>query len=266
MQSPGGSTRPASSSSEVTVAANGSDTRFDLIVVGSGPGGYVAAIRASQLGLKVACIEAEKVGGVCLNVGCIPTKALLTSALLANEMKSGEKHGIQASDLTFDLGPAQERSRGVANQLSRGVTGLFKKNRITHVQGYGRLVGKGRVEVDSEGEKSTLEADHIIIATGSRPRNLPSLPIDEERIWSSTGALMQEKAPESLLIVGAGAIGMEFADIYDAYGTKVTMVEALDRILPLEDAEVSKFRPLRVGRHPGRRGARHLQRRRRRDP
>lgn len=241
MQSPGGSTRPASSSSEVTVAANGSDTRFDLIVVGSGPGGYVAAIRASQLGLKVACIEAEKVGGVCLNVGCIPTKALLTSALLANEMKSAEKHGIQTSDLTFDLGPAQERSRGVANQLSRGVAGLFKKNRITHVQGYGRLVGKGRVEVDSEGEKSTLEADHIIIATGSRPRSLPSLPIDEERIWSSTGALMQEKAPESLLIVGAGAIGMEFADIYDAYGTKVTMVEALDRILPLEDAEVSKF-------------------------
>lgn len=223
------------------MAANGNETRFDLIVVGSGPGGYIAAIRAAQLGLQVACIEADKVGGVCLNVGCIPTKALLTSALLVNQLKSAEQHGIHASDVTFDLGPAQERSRGVAGQLSRGVTGLLKKNKITHVQGYGRLLGGGRVEVDADGEKSTLAADHIIIATGSRPRALPSLTIDEERVWSSTGALMQDKAPESLLIVGAGAIGMEFADIYDAYGTRVTMVEALDRILPLEDAEVSKF-------------------------
>lgn len=224
------------------MAANGSDdTRFDLIVVGSGPGGYIAAIRASQLGLNVACIEAEKVGGVCLNIGCIPTKAMLTSALLVNEMKSAEQHGIKASDVTFDLGPAQERSRRVADQLSKGVTGLLKKNKIKHVQGYGRLLGGGKVEVDSDGAKTTLEADHIIVATGSRPRNLPILQIDEDRIWSSTGALMQTKAPESLLIVGAGAIGMEFADVYDSYGTKVTIVEAIDRILPLEDAEVSKF-------------------------
>jgi dihydrolipoamide dehydrogenase len=224
------------------VAANVSgETRFDLIVVGSGPGGYIAAIRAAQLGMNVACIEADKLGGVCLNIGCIPTKAMLTSALLVNDVKNGESHGIRASELTFDLGPAQERSRRVAEQLSRGIAGLFKKNKITHVQGYGRLLGEGRVEVDHDGEKRTLESDHIIVATGSRPRNLPFLQIDEERIWSSTGALMQTKAPETLLIVGAGAIGMEFADVYEAFGTKVTIVEALDRILPLEDHEVSAF-------------------------
>lgn len=224
------------------MAANVSDdSRFDLLVVGSGPGGYIAAIRASQLGMNVACVEADRLGGVCLNIGCIPTKALLTSALLVNDVKTAEKHGIQASDLSFDLGPAQERSRGVANQLSRGIAGLFKKNKITHIQGYGRLKGKGQVEVTGEDGTRVVAADHIIVATGSRPRNLPFLQIDEERIWSSTGALMQTSAPSSLLIVGAGAIGMEFADIYEAYGTKITVVEALDRVLPLEDHEVSAF-------------------------
>ncbi|MBT8337771.1 MAG: dihydrolipoyl dehydrogenase [Gemmatimonadetes bacterium] len=218
------------------------DTRFDIIVVGSGPGGYIAAIRASQLGMNVACVEADKLGGVCLNIGCIPTKAMLTSALLVNDVKtSGEAHGITASDLSFDLGPAQERSRRVANQLSRGIAGLFKKNKITHVQGYGRLQGGGAVAVENEGETRVIHGESIIVATGSRPRNLPSLQIDEDRIWSSTGALMQTEAPGSLLIVGAGAIGMEFADVYEAYGTKVTIVEALDRILPLEDREVSAF-------------------------
>ena len=218
------------------------DTRFDLIVVGSGPGGYIAAIRAAQLGMNVACVEADKLGGVCLNIGCIPTKAMLTSALLVNDVKSsGEKHGIMASDLSFDLGPAQERSRRVANQLSRGIAGLFKKNKIAHVQGYGRLQGGGAVAVENDGETRVIHGDHIIVATGSRPRNLPSLQIDEDRIWSSTGALMQTEAPSSLLIVGAGAIGMEFADVYEAYGTKITIVEALDRILPLEDKDVSAF-------------------------
>ena len=216
--------------------------RFDLIIIGSGPGGYVAAIRASQMGMKVACVEVDKLGGVCLNIGCIPTKALLTSALLVNEMKDGEKHGIVAKDLTFDFGPAQKRSRGVADQLNKGVGFLFKKNKVTHLEGYGRLKGKGKVEVEAEdGAKTVYEAGNVIIATGSRPRDLPILKIDEDRIWSSTGALMAEEAPESLFIVGAGAIGMEFADVYDAFGTKVTIVEALDRILPLEDAEVSKF-------------------------
>ncbi len=219
-----------------------SGDHFDLVIIGSGPGGYVAAIRAAQLGMSVACVEMDRLGGVCLNIGCIPTKALLTSALLVNEMKEGAKHGIMASDVTYDLGPAQKRSRGVADQLNRGVGHLFKKNEVTHVEGHGRLSGKGRVEVEGkDGSKTSFGAKNVIIATGSRPRDLPVLKIDEARIWSSTGALMQERAPESLFIVGAGAIGMEFADIYNAFGTKVTLVEALDRILPLEDAEVSKF-------------------------
>jgi len=219
------------------------DTKtFDLIVIGSGPGGYVAAIRAAQLGLSVACVEERDLGGVCLNIGCIPTKALLSSALLANEMKEGEQHGIIAKDLSFDLGPAQERSRRVVKQMTNGVAHLFKKNKITHLAGSGRLTGAGKVEVEAEGgDKKGYEAKHIIIATGSRPRDLPILKIDEDRIWSSTGALQQKAAPASLFIVGAGAIGMEFADVYASFGSNVTIVEALDRILPLEDAEVSKF-------------------------
>ena len=216
--------------------------RFDLIIIGSGPGGYVAAIRGAQLGMNVACVEVDALGGVCLNIGCIPTKAMLTSAMLVNEMKNGARHGITATDLNFDLAPAQERSRGVANQMAKGIAHLFKKNKVTHLAGYGRLKGKGKVEVTGEdGAKTVYEATNVLIATGSRPRDLPILKIDEDRIWSSTGALMQKQAPESLLIVGAGAIGMEFADVYDSYGTKITIVEAIDRVLPLEDKEVSKF-------------------------
>jgi dihydrolipoamide dehydrogenase len=223
------------------VAGNGGE-RFDLIVIGSGPGGYVAAIRAAQLGMSVACVEDQHLGGVCLNIGCIPTKALLTSALLVNEMKDGEKHGIISKDVTFDLGPAQERSRRVADQMRKGVGHLFKKNGVTPMEGFGRLNGKGKVEVQAaDGNKTSYDAEHIIIATGSRPRDLPVLKTDEEHIWSSTGALMQDEAPATLLIVGAGAIGMEFADVFASYGTEVTIVEALDRVLPLEDAEVSKF-------------------------
>lgn len=224
------------------MAGKDSGDRFDLVIIGSGPGGYVAAIRAAQLGMSVACVEVDKLGGVCLNIGCIPTKALLSSALLVNEMKDGEKHGIIAKDVSFDLGPAQKRSRAVADQMNRGIAHLFKKNKVTHVQGFGRLKGKGKVEVEGEdGTNRVLEAGHVIIATGSRPRDLPVLKIDENRIWSSTGALMQQGAPASLLIVGAGAIGMEFADVFASYGSKVTLVEALERILPLEDAEISKF-------------------------
>jgi dihydrolipoamide dehydrogenase len=215
---------------------------FDLIVIGSGPGGYVAAIRAAQLGLSVACVEDQDLGGVCLNIGCIPTKALLTSALLANEMREGEQHGIIAKDLTFDLGPAQERSRRVVKQMTNGIAHLFKKNKVTHLQGFGRLAGSGKVEVENaEGSKKVYGASHVVIATGSRPRDIPVLKADEDRIWSSTGALMQTEAPASLFIVGAGAIGMEFADVFASFGSKVTIVEALDRILPLEDAEISKF-------------------------
>ncbi|MEZ4424723.1 MAG: dihydrolipoyl dehydrogenase [Gemmatimonadota bacterium] len=214
--------------------------QFDVIVIGSGPGGYVAAIRAAQLGLKAACVEVDKLGGVCLNIGCIPTKALLTSALLVNEMKHGESHGILVGDMKISLGPAQKRSRGVADQLSKGIGFLFKKNKVTHLQGYGRIKGKGEVEVQgSDGQTTTYQTKNIIVATGSRPRNLPNLQIDEERIWSSTGALFQTEAPGSLAVVGAGAVGMEFADVYESFGSKVTVVEALDRVLPLEDKECS---------------------------
>ncbi len=224
------------------MAGNGSEkTSFDLIVVGGGPGGYVAAIRASQLGMDVACVETEKLGGVCLNIGCIPTKSLLTSALLVNEMAGASDHGISFSDLKVDLAPAQERSRKVADQLNRGVTMLFKKNKVTHVEGFGRLAGKGTVEVEGkEGGKRKITAPHIILATGSRPRSLPFLEIDGDRIWSSDHALFAKEAPKTLAIVGSGAIGMEFADIFDAYGSEVTILEALDRVLPLEDADVSK--------------------------
>ena len=224
---------------------------FDLIVIGSGPGGYVAAIRAAQLGLRVACVEDQHLGGVCLNIGCIPTKALLTSALLAKEMKEVEKHGIIAKDVTLDLGPAQERSRRVADQMKKGVGHLFKKYKVTHIEGFGRLKGKGKVEVEAPGgNKSTYDAAHVLIATGSRPRDLPTLKIDEKRIWSSTGALMQAKAPGSLFIVGAGAIGMEFADVYASYGTQVRLLEALPRVLPIEDEDASTL----ITRLFGRRG------------
>ena len=158
---------------------------FDLIVVGSGPGGYVAAIRAAQLGMKVACVETEKLGGVCLNTGCIPTKALLSSAFLVGELTNASRHGITVGDLSIDLGPAQDRSRKVAAQMARGIAHLFKKNGITHLEGYGRLAGAGQVEVEADsGKKELHTASHTIIATGSRPRDLPTLKIDEDRIWS----------------------------------------------------------------------------------
>ncbi len=213
---------------------------FDVLVIGGGPGGYVAAIRGAQLGLNVACVEADKLGGVCLNIGCIPTKALLTSAALANELKTAGAHGITFTKVNVDLGPAQERSRAIAEQLANGVGHLFKKNKVTHIEGRGRLLGGGGVEVEAaDGGRQAYTAGHVILATGSRPRDIPVLPIDEDRIWSSTGALFQNEAPDTLAVVGAGAVGMEFADVYNAFGTKVTVIEALDRILPLEDADSS---------------------------
>ena len=213
---------------------------FDVLIIGGGPGGYVAAIRGAQLGLNVACVEADKLGGVCLNIGCIPTKALLTSAALANELKTAGAHGITFAKANVDLGPAQERSRTIAEQLANGVGHLFKKNKVTHIEGRGSLLGGGGVEVEAaDGGRQAYNAGHVIVATGSRPRDIPVLPIDEDRIWSSTGALFQNEAPDTLAVVGAGAVGMEFADVYNAFGTKVTVIEALDRILPLEDADSS---------------------------
>jgi dihydrolipoamide dehydrogenase len=213
---------------------------FGVLIIGGGPGGYVAAIRGAQLGLKVACVEADKLGGVCLNIGCIPTKALLSSASLVNDVKTAGVHGITFTGVHVDLGPAQRRSRAIADQLANGVGHLFKKNKITHIKGRGNLLGGGKVEVEaSDGGRQAYTAKHIIIATGSRPREIGVLPIDEDHIWSSTGALFRIEAPETLAVVGAGAVGMELADVYNAYGTKVTVIEALDRILPLEDADSS---------------------------
>lgn len=218
----------------------GDERSFDLVIIGSGPGGYVAAIRGAQLGMRVACVEREKLGGVCLNIGCIPTKALLTSASFVQEMRRSESHGVVFENATVSLGPAQERSRKAADQLNRGVGHLFKKNGVSHLQGIGRLLGEGKVEVEGAGgEKAVYRADHVVIATGSRPRDLPMLKIDEGKIWSSTGALFQKEAPKSLAVVGAGAVGMEFADIYSAYGSEVHVIEMLDRVLPLEDKESS---------------------------
>ena len=218
----------------------GNETReFDLIVIGSGPGGYVAAIRASQLGMSVACVEAEKLGGVCLNIGCIPTKSLLTSARMVTEVRGAGKHGITTSEVTVDLAPAQERSRQVSEQMNRGVAHLFRKNKITHVSGHGRLAGGGRVEVEAADSATLYEAPHVIVATGSRPNSLPFLAVDGKGVWSSDEALYVTKAPGSLAIIGAGAIGMEFADIFEAYGSEVTILEALDRVLPVEDEDIS---------------------------
>ena len=217
------------------------DRNFDVIVIGSGPGGYVAAIRAAQLGLSAACVEYEELGGVCLNVGCIPTKALLSSALLVGQLRKAKQHGIMLGEVGVDLGPAQKRSRTVASRLVRGIGHLFKKNGVTHIQGYGRLAGGGTVEVTGEdGESQRYHGRNVIIATGSRPRDIPVLVIDGERVWSSTHALFQADAPGHLVVVGAGAVGIEFADIYAAYGSKVTVIEMLDRILPVEDEEVSE--------------------------
>ncbi len=216
------------------------DTNFDVVIIGAGPGGYVAAIKAGQLGYKVACVEQEFLGGVCLNIGCIPTKALLESAAMISHLGHAKEFGLEIGEIRTNLAQAQKRSRQVSERLVKGVGFLFKKNKVTHVPGRGRLAGKGKVEVtDGEGKPQTLSAEHIVIATGSRNRDLPFLKVDHERVWDSTSALMAQDAPETLAVIGAGAIGCEFADVYAAFGTKVTIIEALDRILPLEDKDCS---------------------------
>lgn len=210
---------------------------FDLIVIGSGPGGYVAAIRASQLGLKTAVIEKEKPGGVCLNIGCIPSKALIHQAEIYKSMGGLEYMGIKVSRESFDYRQVFKKSREAADRLSKGIMFLFKKNNIEYIPGNARLTGKNQVTVD--GEKS-LTAKNILIATGSRPREIPMFPFDEKTVLSSTGALMLEELPSRMLILGAGAIGVEFAHIFNSFGVEITLVEMLDTILPLEDSETVK--------------------------
>jgi dihydrolipoamide dehydrogenase len=210
---------------------------YDLIVLGSGPGGYVSAIRASQLGMKVAIVEREKLGGICLNWGCIPTKALLRTSEIHHYMTHAGAYGLSAEKVGFDLAAIVERSRKVAGQLNMGVKGLMKKNKVTVVEGEGKLSGKGILSV---GDKQ-LQAKHILIATGARARDLPFAKADGERIWTYRHAMVPREMPTRLLVIGSGAIGVEFASFYSDMGAEVTIVEMLPRILPVEDEEVSAF-------------------------
>jgi dihydrolipoamide dehydrogenase len=214
---------------------------YDLIVLGSGPGGYVAAIRASQLGLKVAIVERERLGGICLNFGCIPTKALLRTSEIYHYMTHAAAYGLIAEKPGFDLAKVVDRSRKVAGQLNAGVKGLMKKNKVTVVEGQGTLTGKNKLTVDQSGAKTELQAKHIIVATGARARDLPFAKADGERIWTYRHALMPNAMPTKLLVIGSGAIGVEFASFYSDMGAEVTIVEMLPRILPVEDEDVSAF-------------------------
>jgi dihydrolipoamide dehydrogenase len=218
------------------------DTSFDVVIIGSGPGGYVAAIRAAQLNLKTAIVEREHLGGICLNWGCIPTKALLRSAEVGHLLKHADAYGFSAKDVSFDLGKVVERSRKVAKQLSNGVGFLMKKNKITVFDGSGKLNGAGKVKVEKDGKPvADLTAKHIILATGARARSFPGLEPDGKLVWTYKEAMIPPTMPKSLLVIGSGAIGIEFASFYRTLGAEVTVVEVLPRILPVEDAEVSAF-------------------------
>ena len=213
---------------------------FDLIVVGGGPGGYVAAIRAAQLKMKVAVVEAKHLGGICLNWGCIPTKALLRSAEVKHMLDHLPEFGFSAENVKVDLAKIVARSRGVSKQLSGGIGHLLKKNKVTVYNGYGKLMGGGNLAVSQNGKPvAQLYAPHIILATGARPRQIPGLEVDGSKIISYFEAMVPETLPKSLLIMGSGAIGMEFASFYRSLGVDVTIVEMMDRILPVEDAEIS---------------------------
>ena len=223
------------------------DTSFDLIVIGGGPGGYVAAIRAAQLGMKTAVVEREHMGGICLNWGCIPTKALLRTADIYELFHRADEFGLKADNIGFDLDKVVKRSRKVAGRLSSGVTGLMKKNKITVIEGEARLekgAAAPRVLVKGEGgEEAGYAAKHVILATGARARTLPAagLDADGQHVWTYKEAMVPEVMPKKLLVIGSGAIGMEFASFYAAMGADVTVVEMVDRILPAEDAEISAF-------------------------
>ncbi|MFC4295181.1 dihydrolipoyl dehydrogenase [Novosphingobium tardum] len=215
--------------------------QYDLIVLGSGPGGYVAAIRAAQLGLRTAIVERELLGGICLNWGCIPTKALLRSAEIFHYMNHAKDYGLAAEKITADLNAVVQRSRGVAKQLNQGVTHLMKKNKIAVHMGTGKLVAPGKLEVTGDKGTETLEAKHIIVATGARARDLPFAKADGKRVWTYRHAMVPPEMPTKLLVIGSGAIGIEFASFYNDMGADVAVVEMLDRVVPVEDADVSAF-------------------------
>ena len=215
-------------------------TRFDLAVIGGGPGGYVAAIRAAQLGLKVCIIEKEKLGGVCLNWGCIPTKALIKNAEVYSLIKHSGNYGIKVQNISVDFKKNVKRSRDIAQRLSKGIEFLIKKNKIKHINGTGRLKSKNNIEVNNNGKTYIVDADKIIIATGARPKTFSGLDFDSQNVISSKDAMLLENPPKDLIIIGSGAIGVEFAYYFNEFGTKVHILEMMDRILPNEDQEVSE--------------------------
>jgi dihydrolipoamide dehydrogenase len=218
------------------------DTNFDIVIVGGGPGGYVAAIRAAQLGLKTAVVEREHMGGICLNWGCIPTKALLRTSEVYGLIKHADAYGLSVKDVSYDPNKIVERSRKVANQLSNGVKGLMKKNKITVFDGTAKLAGAGKLAVAMNDKSNvTLGYKNVILATGARARNLPGLEADGKLVWTYKEAMVPPEFPKSLLVIGSGAIGIEFASFYRTMGAEVTVCEVVDRILPVEDEEVSAF-------------------------
>ncbi len=216
------------------------DTKYDLIVIGSGPGGYVAAIRASQLGMKVGVVEKAELGGICLNWGCIPTKALLKSANVFEYIQHARDYGINVKEASIDFAGMIQRSREVAGAMSKGIQFLFKKNKIDIITGFGKLKAGKKVEVDHDGKKSEYAAGHIIVATGARSKELPAMPIDGKKIIGYRQAMTLKERPKKMVVVGSGAIGVEFAYFYNTIGTDVTIVEFLPTIVPVEDEEVSK--------------------------
>lgn len=214
---------------------------YDMIVIGAGPGGYVAAIRGAQLGMNVLCIEREHLGGICLNWGCIPTKALLRSSEVFHLMHRAKEFGLKAEGVGYDLDAVVKRSRGVAKQLSGGIGHLFKKNKVTSLMGEARIAGKGRVVVKTDQGEEEVSAPAIVVATGARARELPGLEADGDLVWTYKHALQPPRMPKKLLVIGSGAIGIEFASFYNTLGAETTVVEVMDRILPVEDAEISAF-------------------------
>jgi dihydrolipoamide dehydrogenase len=218
------------------------DNSFDIAIVGGGPGGYVAAIRAAQLGMKTAVVEREHLGGICLNWGCIPTKALLRTSEINHLLHSLDQYGFAAKEVSFDIAKVVKRSRQVAGQLNAGVKGLLKKNKVTVFDGHGKLAGKGKLAVAKNGKAvADLTAKHIVLATGARARALPGIEPDGKLVWTYKEAMVPDGMPKSLIVVGSGAIGIEFASFYRDMGAEVTVVEVLERVLPVEDEEISAF-------------------------
>lgn len=214
---------------------------YDMVVIGAGPGGYVAAIRGAQLGLKVACIEREHLGGICLNWGCIPTKAMLRSAEVYHLMHRARDFGLKAEGIGYDLDAVVKRSRGVAKQLSGGIGHLFRKNKVTVIMGEAKLAGKGKVSVKTDKGHEEIAAKSIVLATGARARELPGLEPDGKQVWNYKHALVPPHMPKKLLVIGSGAIGIEFASFFNTLGAKTTVVEVMERVLPVEDEEISAF-------------------------